>query len=138
LGIPLPFTGEFEVVIVIEVVIEEMHGSDRVSEPEMDYERAWVGCAQFIYESEMALFPECTEWCAQKVGYRRHCQRCDFATVTQSLQSATFGDRCRRTALRLRDTTAEVAKHSRSYGLLSATLGSWLRQKGVKLSGVFV
>jgi hypothetical protein len=31
LGIPLPFTGEFEVVIMIERVIEEMHGSDRVS-----------------------------------------------------------------------------------------------------------
>jgi hypothetical protein len=28
LGIPLPFTGEFEVVIMIAVVTEEMHGSD--------------------------------------------------------------------------------------------------------------
>jgi len=28
-GIPLLFTGEFEVVIMIEVVTEEMHGSDR-------------------------------------------------------------------------------------------------------------
>ena len=28
LGIPLPFTGESEVVIMIEVVTEEMHGSD--------------------------------------------------------------------------------------------------------------
>jgi len=28
LGIPLPFIGEFEVVIMIEVVTEEMHGSD--------------------------------------------------------------------------------------------------------------
>jgi len=27
-GIPLPFTGEFEVVIMIEVMTEEMHGSD--------------------------------------------------------------------------------------------------------------
>src|SRR5450432_510830 len=27
----------------------------------------WVGCGQFIYESEMALFPECTELCAQKI-----------------------------------------------------------------------
>jgi hypothetical protein len=25
---------------MIEVVVEEMHGPDRVSEPEMDYERA--------------------------------------------------------------------------------------------------
>jgi hypothetical protein len=31
LGIPLPFTGEFEVVIMIESVTEEMDGSDRVS-----------------------------------------------------------------------------------------------------------
>jgi hypothetical protein len=29
LGIPLPFTGEFELVIMIERVTEEMHGSDR-------------------------------------------------------------------------------------------------------------
>jgi len=28
LGIPLPFTGEFEEVITIEVAIEEMVGSD--------------------------------------------------------------------------------------------------------------
>jgi hypothetical protein len=28
LGIPLPFTGEFEVVTLIAVVTEEMHGSD--------------------------------------------------------------------------------------------------------------
>jgi len=28
LGIPLPFTGEFEVVIMIDVEIEEMVGSD--------------------------------------------------------------------------------------------------------------
>jgi len=28
LGIPLPFTGEFEVVIMIDVVTEEMHGSN--------------------------------------------------------------------------------------------------------------
>src|SRR5450432_3146371 len=52
---------------MIEVVVEEMHGSDRVSEPEIDYERAWVDCAQFIYESEMALFLECMQSCAQKV-----------------------------------------------------------------------
>jgi len=28
MGIPLLFTGEFEVVIMIDVVTEEMHGSD--------------------------------------------------------------------------------------------------------------
>jgi len=27
-GIPLPFTGEFELIIMIERVTEEMHGSD--------------------------------------------------------------------------------------------------------------
>ena len=30
MGIPLLFTGEFEVVIMIDVVTEEMHGSDCV------------------------------------------------------------------------------------------------------------
>jgi hypothetical protein len=29
MGIPLPFTGEFEFIIMIESVTEEMHGSDR-------------------------------------------------------------------------------------------------------------
>jgi hypothetical protein len=29
LGVPLLFTEEFEVVIMIEVATEEMHGSDR-------------------------------------------------------------------------------------------------------------
>jgi len=28
MGVPLPFAGEFEVVIMIEVVTEEMDGSD--------------------------------------------------------------------------------------------------------------
>jgi hypothetical protein len=32
-----PLSGEFEVVIMIEVVVEQMEGSDRFSEPEMDY-----------------------------------------------------------------------------------------------------
>jgi len=31
MGIPLPFAGEFEVVIMIGSVTEEMDGSDRVS-----------------------------------------------------------------------------------------------------------
>ena len=34
MGVPLLFTEEFEVVIMIEVVIEEMHGSDRDFRPE--------------------------------------------------------------------------------------------------------
>jgi hypothetical protein len=44
LGSPLLFTEEFELVIMIAVVTDEMHGSDRVS-----------------YESEMALFSECMQ-----------------------------------------------------------------------------
>jgi hypothetical protein len=39
LGSPLLFAEEFEVVIMIEVVTEEMHGSDRDS----DRRDAWVG-----------------------------------------------------------------------------------------------
>ena len=60
-------SGEFEVVIMIEVAIEEMHGSDRMSEPEIDYERALGWLRTIIYESEMALFLECMQSCAQKV-----------------------------------------------------------------------
>ena len=52
---------------MIEVVIEEMHGSDRMSEPEIDYERALGWLRTIIYESEMALFLECMQMCAQKV-----------------------------------------------------------------------
>jgi hypothetical protein len=40
MGIPLPRKGEFEEVIMVEVLIEEMFGSDR-SRPR-DYERAVV------------------------------------------------------------------------------------------------
>jgi len=42
LGIPLPFAGEFEVVIMIAVVIEEMDGSDWVPDRN-DSRRAKVG-----------------------------------------------------------------------------------------------
>jgi hypothetical protein len=38
LGIPLLFTGEFEVVIMIAVGIEEMHGSDWLPDLKTDYE----------------------------------------------------------------------------------------------------
>jgi hypothetical protein len=48
-------------------MVEVMHGPDRVSEPEMDYERASGWCTQLICESEIALFPECMQSCAQKV-----------------------------------------------------------------------
>ena len=40
MGIPLPRKGEFEVVIMVEGLIEEMFGSDR-SRP-LDYMRAVV------------------------------------------------------------------------------------------------
>jgi hypothetical protein len=46
LGVPLLLTEEFEVVIMIAVEIEEMHGSDRVPDLNIDYERAWVGRAK--------------------------------------------------------------------------------------------
>src|SRR4030095_3037858 len=45
-GIPLLLNEEFEVVILIAVATEEMHGSDRFG-PETDYERALVGLAMF-------------------------------------------------------------------------------------------
>ena len=45
-----------------------MHGSDRVPDLNIDYERAWVGRkATASYESEMALFYECMLKCARKV-----------------------------------------------------------------------
>src|ERR1017187_9509740 len=41
------FTEEFEVVIMIKVVTEEMHGSDRVPDLNTDCERALVGHGTF-------------------------------------------------------------------------------------------
>jgi hypothetical protein len=41
LGIPLPISREFEVVIMVERAIGEMFGSDRISAP-IDYMRAFV------------------------------------------------------------------------------------------------
>jgi hypothetical protein len=38
-----------------------MHGSDRVPDLNIDYERALVGKGNTIYESEMALFFECMQ-----------------------------------------------------------------------------
>jgi hypothetical protein len=55
-GIPLPFTREFEVVIMIERVTEEMHGSDRVPDLNTDCERALVGLAHLQRERNGALF----------------------------------------------------------------------------------
>jgi hypothetical protein len=66
LGVPLLDREEFEVVIMIAVATEEMHGSDRV--PDLrDYKRAVVGKSKTINESEMALFSECSPKCARKV-----------------------------------------------------------------------
>jgi hypothetical protein len=47
-GTPLLFTEEFELVIMIAVAIEEMHGSDRVLTCE-DYKasRGWLGQSFF-------------------------------------------------------------------------------------------
>ena len=44
-GVPLPFTGESEVVIMIADATEEMHRWDRVPDLKTDYERAlgWYG-----------------------------------------------------------------------------------------------
>jgi hypothetical protein len=66
LGVPLLFPEEFEVVIMIAVETEEMHGSDRSPGLNFDCERALVGTAILI-ESEMALFSEGSLKCARKV-----------------------------------------------------------------------
>ena len=59
MGIPLLFTEEFELVIMIAVGIEEMHGSDRV--PDLKRLQASLGLAwHFFNESEMARSSECT------------------------------------------------------------------------------
>jgi len=55
LGIPLPFTGEFEVVIMIEVVTEEMHGSDWDSWPETITSEPWLVWHLFPRERNGAL-----------------------------------------------------------------------------------
>jgi len=56
LGSPLLFAEEFEVVIMITVVTEEMHGSDRVSWPEL-WLRASLGWTRhFQRERNGALF----------------------------------------------------------------------------------
>jgi len=65
LGVPLLDHEEFEVVIMI-AVRDRRDGSDRVSGPETDYERALVGKQQTIHYSEMALFFERMLECARK------------------------------------------------------------------------
>jgi len=61
LGIPLPFTGEFEVVIMIEVVDRRDAWVGLSSWPENDYKRAYGWKGNTIHESEMALFFECVQ-----------------------------------------------------------------------------
>jgi len=66
LGSPLLFAEEFEVVIMIEVVTEEMHGSDRDSD--LNWLRASLGWyGTYFYESEMALISEWMQQCGKKV-----------------------------------------------------------------------
>ena len=55
MGIPLLFAEEFELVIMIAVGIEEMHGSDRV--PDLKRLQASLGLAwHFFIERKGALF----------------------------------------------------------------------------------
>jgi hypothetical protein len=56
-----PSTGEFEVVIMIESVTEEMHGSNGVSDSETDYERALVAMAEPSTRAKMAGSSQCTD-----------------------------------------------------------------------------
>jgi len=51
---------------MIEVVLEEMHGSDRDGRPELISGEPLVGMAKPFQESEMALFSECMEQCRKK------------------------------------------------------------------------
>src|ERR1019366_6783779 len=58
LGIPLPFTGEFEVVIMIESVTEEMHGSDWVpdlepTDREVFHHNATAAVAEHLCEAAL-------------------------------------------------------------------------------------
>ena len=51
MGIPLLFfTEEFEVVIMIEVVTEEMHGSDRDSDLKLITSEPWLVWHLFLRE----------------------------------------------------------------------------------------
>ena len=47
MGVPLLFTEEFEVVIMIELVTEEMHGSDRVADLKLITSEPWLAPAVF-------------------------------------------------------------------------------------------
>jgi hypothetical protein len=49
MGSPLLFTEEFEVVIMIELVTEEMHGSDRDADLKVITSEPTVGKAKTFY-----------------------------------------------------------------------------------------
>ena len=63
---PLLFSEEFEVVIMIEIVTEEMHGSDRDSDLKLITSEPWLYGTYFC-ESEMALISEWMQQRGQKV-----------------------------------------------------------------------
>jgi hypothetical protein len=66
LGIPLPREREFEVVILVEVLIEEMFRSDR-SRP-LDYERAVaVDAGKKAKRKRKTLLSEKKEVCSKRV-----------------------------------------------------------------------
>ena len=52
---------------MIEVVTEEMHGSDRVPDLKLITRRALVGSGKYFHESEMALFPSARSGVPRKV-----------------------------------------------------------------------
>jgi hypothetical protein len=64
-GIPLLFTEEFEVVIMIDVVTEEMHGSDRVPDLKRIASGPWLD-GHVRNENEMAHSSERRDEYAQK------------------------------------------------------------------------
>jgi hypothetical protein len=60
LGIPLPYSGEFEIVIMVDGAIGEMVGSDRVPPERLDASLG-DGDGNGFSESEMALVLKCTQ-----------------------------------------------------------------------------
>jgi hypothetical protein len=66
LGILLLFTEEFELVIMIEVVIEEMHGSDRNSWPETITSEPWLVWQLIPTRAKWRSFSESMLQCARK------------------------------------------------------------------------
>ena len=66
MGIPLPFAGEFELIIMIERVTEEMQWVGSISDLQLITSGPWLVWQSNIFnESEMARSSECTEQYAQ-------------------------------------------------------------------------